>query len=475
VIAALGPALGLGACDFAPAYQAPPVALPANYKNLDTSMWQTAHPADDQPRGDWWLSFGDSALDTLEPQVELANQDLAAALASYEQARAYVVQAESQFYPSLAHNSQLSDNRQSDNRPLRGANEPDYYGNNFVDATAGYEVDLWGRIRDAVAASKAQAQASGAIFESVRIGLQAELARDYLNLRFVDQQQKLLQDTVSAYRAALDLTRERYQGKIAAPIDVERARVQLEVAKAQLTDLTATRALLQDAIATLIGRPASNFTIPSSTRAIRVPDFPPGVPSTLLERRPDVAAAERETAAANERIGIAKAAFFPRFTINLLAGTQDTGLNLLNLANSFWSVGPTVYLPLFDGGLRAAQLTAAEAAYREEVARYRGTVLKAIQDVEDSLALTRTLEKEVRSARAAATAAERAQDLALQLYREGATNYLEVVVAQTAALSAELNLLNIETRRQQAVVALILALGGGFTVDVAAQADPPHP
>jgi NodT family efflux transporter outer membrane factor (OMF) lipoprotein len=247
------------------------------------------------------------------------------------------------------------------------------------------------------------------------------------------------------------------------------------VAKAQLTDLTATRALLQDAIATLIGRPASNFTIPSSTRAIRVPDFPPGVPSTLLERRPDVAAAERETAAANERIGIAKAAFFPRFTINLLAGTQDTGLNLLNLANSFWSVGPTVYLPLFDGGLRAAQLTAAEAAYREEVARYRGTVLKAIQDVEDSLALTRTLEKEVRSARAAATAAERAQDLALQLYREGATNYLEVVVAQTAALSAELNLLNIETRRQQAVVALILALGGGFTVDVAAQADPPHP
>ncbi len=475
VIAALGPALGLGACDLAPAYQAPPVALPADYKNVDTSMWQTAHPADDEPHGDWWRSFGDSTLDALEPQVELANQDLAAALASYQQARAYVVEAQSQFYPTLVHNSQLSDNRQSDDRPLRGSGEPDYYGNNFVDAAVGYEVDLWGRIKDAVAASKAQAQASGAIFESVRVSLQAELARDYLNLRYVDQQEKLLKDTVSAYDAASTLTEQRYQGKIASPIDVDRARVQLEVAKAQLTDLSATRALLQEAIATLIGRPASNFSIPFSNRAIHVPEFPPGVPSTLLERRPDVAAAERETAAASERIGIAKAAFFPRFTINLLAGTQDTGLNLINLANSFWSVGPTVYLPLFDGGLREAQLTAAEAAYREEVAHYRGTVLKAIQEVEDSLALIKTLGSELRSARSAATAAEKTQNLSLQLYREGATNYLDVVVAQTAALSAELNLLNIETRRQQAVVALILALGGGFTVDVAAQADLPHP
>lgn len=475
-IAALGPALGVGACDFAPAYTPPTVALPAKYQNSNAGMWHEAHPSDDEPHGDWWRSFNDLTLDALEPQVELANQDLAAALASYEQARAYVAQAESRFYPSIASNAQLSDNRQSDDRPLRGAGEPNYYGNNFVDAEAGYEVDLWGRIRDAVAASRAQAQASGAIFEWVRVSLQAELARDYLNLRGVDQQEKILRSTVSAYQAALDLTQERYQGKIAAPIDVDRARVQLENAKSQLTDLAATRALLQDAIATLVGRPASNFSIPPSMRTIHLPVFPPGVPSTLLERRPDVAAAERETAAANETIGIAKAAFFPRFTINLLSGTQDTGLNLLNLANSFWSVGPTVYLPLFDGGLRLARLTAAEAAYREEVARYRGTVLKAIQDVEDSLALIKTLDKEVQSARSAATAADKAQDLALELYREGATNYLEVVVAQTAALSAELSLANVETRQQEAVVALILALGGGFSVDVAAQADlPEHP
>jgi NodT family efflux transporter outer membrane factor (OMF) lipoprotein len=472
-MAALGPTLWLGACDLAPAYKAPTIALPEKYKYADAGIWRPAQPADDHPHGDWWRSFGDQTLDELEPQVETSNQDLAAALAAYQQARSYVAQAESAFYPHITHGEQFSDNRQSDDRPLRGSGEPNYYGNNSIDAAASYEVDIWGQVRDTVAASKAQAQASGAVFESVRVSLQAELARDYVNLRGIDQQEKLLRDTVAAYQSALNLTQERLQGKIAAPIDVERAKVQLEAAKAQLADLGAPRALLQDAIATLVGRPASNFSIPPTARAARLPVFPPDVPSTLLERRPDVAAAERQTAAANEKIGVAKAAFFPRFTINLIAGTQDTGLNLLNLANSVWSVGPTVYLPLFDGGLRLAQLTAAEAAYRQQVAHYRGTVLRAIQEVEDSLALIRTLKLELRSASAAATAAKRAEDLALALYRDGAVNYLEVVVAQTAALSAELTVLSVETRQQQAVVALILALGGGFSVAVAAQADPP--
>ncbi len=473
-MAALGPALWLGACDFAPAYKAPIIAIPAKFKNADAGIWQTAQPGDNEPHGDWWRRFEDRTLDEFEPQVEFANQDLAAALASYEQARAYVAQVQSAYYPTLQHDEQFSANRQSDNRPLRGANEPNYYGNNYIDAAASYEVDVWGHVKDTVAASKAQAQASGATFESVRLSLQAELARDYVSLRGLDQQAELLRGTVVAYKAALDLTRERLQGKIAAPIDVERAEVQLDTAKAQLADLAGPRALLQDAIATLIGKPASNFSIPPSTKVLRIPTFPPGVPSTLLERRPDIAAAERQTAAANERIGVAKAAFFPRFTINLIGGTQDTGLNLLSLPNSFWSVGPTVYLPLFDGGLRLAQLTAAEAAYREEVAQYRGTVLKAIQQVEDNLALLRTLQIELRSASAAATAAQKAEDLALALYRDGAVNYLEVVVAQTAALSAQQTVLNVETRRRQAVVALILALGGGFSVNVAAQADTPH-
>ncbi len=472
---ALGPALALGACDFAPAYAPPKLTtpMPAKFKG-QADMWQTAQPADNAPHGDWWQRFKDRTLDDLEPQVELANQDLAAALATYQQARAYVARAQAGLYPSVQHDEQFSANRQSDNRPMRGANEPDHYGDNFVDMAASYEVDVWGEVRNTVAASKAQAQASGAIFENVRLGLQAELARDYVSLRGIDQQEKLLRQTVVAYRAALDLTRQRVTGKIAAPIDEARAEVQLDNAQAQLADLAGPRALLVDAIATLIGKPASNFAIPPSIRMPPIPVFPPGVPSSLLERRPDIAAAERQTAAANATIGVARAAFFPRFTINLIGGTQDTGLNLLSLPNSFWSVGPNVYLPLFDGGLRVANLSAAQAAYRQEVAQYRSTVLKAIQEVEDNLAFLRALRIEARSANAAAAAAQKAQDLALTLYRDGAVNYLEVVVAQTAALSAEQTALNVETRRLQSSVALILALGGGFSVNVAAQIEDLH-
>lgn len=468
-LAALGPALALGACDFAPAYAPPKLTtpMPAKFKG-QADIWQTAQPADNAPHGDWWRHFKDGTLDDLEPQVELANQDLAAALAAYLQARAYVVRAQAGLYPSVQHDEQFTGNRESDSRPLRGANLPNYYGNNFIDIAASYEVDVWGEVKNTVAVSKAQAQASGAIFENVRLSLQAELARDYVSLRGIDQLEKLLRQTVVAYRAALDLTRQRVTGKIAAPIDEARAEVQLDNAQAQLADLAGPRALLVDAIATLIGKPASNFSIPPSTRLPPIPVFPPGMPSSLLERRPDIAAAERQTAAANATIGVARAAFFPRFTLNLAAGTQDYGFNLLSLPNSFWSVGPTVYLPLFDGGLRLANLTAAQAAYRQEVAQYRSTVLKAIQEVEDSLAQLRALRIEARSADAAAVAARRAEDLALALYRDGAVNYLEVVVAQTAALSAEQAALNVETRRLQSSVALILALGGGFSVDVAA-------
>ena len=471
-MAALGPALMLGACDFAPAYAPPTVAMPAKFKEAGAGIWQAANPGDNAPHGDWWRRYNDNILDKLEPQVEVANQDLAAALASYEQARAYVARAQAGLFPAVAHNAQFSTNRQSVGRPLRSRGESNFYGNNFLDVAASYEVDVWGEIRDTVAASQANAQASGATFESVRLSLQAELARDYVSLRGLDEQERLLQRTVVAYKAALDLTRQRMTGKIAAPIDVDRAEVQLESARAQLADLAGPRALLVDAIATLIGKPASNFSIPAYKRKLPIPSFPPGVPSTLLERRPDIAAAERRTAAANETIGVAKAAFFPRFTINLLGGTQDTGINLLTLPYSFWSVGPTVYLPLFDGGLRLANLSVAQAAYREEVARYRGTVLKAIQEVEDNLAVLRALRIEARSANAAAVAAQKAEDLALTLYRDGAVNYLEVVVAQTAALSAEQVALNVETRRLQTSVALILALGGGFSVDVAQAQDP---
>ncbi len=465
--AAVAPALCLAACDLAPAYNTPQIEIPTKFK--EASVWQTAHPGDAEPRADWWRSFNDAMLNELEPQVESANQDLAAALAAYDQARSFVAKAQAALYPAVQHDEQFSTNRQSDNRPLRGSGEPDHYGNNSLDIEASYEVDLWGRVRDSVAASKAQAEASAATLESVQLSLQAELARDYVGLRGFDRQIKLLADTVVAYKAALALTRERLSGKIAVPIDVARAEVQLDTAQAQLADVAGPRALLEHAIATLIGRPASDFSIPLSTKDTTVPIFPPGAPSTTLERRPDIAVAERQTAAANESIGVAKAAFFPRFTLNLAGGTQDTGLNLLSLPNSVWSVGPTVYLPLFDAGLRLADLTAAEAAYREHVARYRGTVLHAIQEVEDDLALLRSLKTEATHTKAAAVAAQRASDLAFVLYRDGAVDYLDVVTAQTAALDAQRAALIIETRRLQTSVAFIAALGGGLTVKLASE------
>jgi NodT family efflux transporter outer membrane factor (OMF) lipoprotein len=249
--------------------------------------------------------------------------------------------------------------------------------------------------------------------------------------------------------------------------------VQLAEAKALLADIIGPRAAYEHAIATLIGQPASTFSIPPTDRSVTTPVFPPGVPSDLLERRPDVAAAERDTAAANETIGVARTAFFPRFTINLLAGEQDTGLNLLSLPNSMWSVGPSVYLPLFDGGLRRAELAAAEAAYLQTVAHYRGVVLHAIQEVEDDLATLHSLKIEGRDVETAAVSAQRASDLAMAAYREGAVNYLDVVTAQTPALAAQREVLGVETRRQQVSVGLILALGGGWSAEqLDAVADP---
>jgi multidrug efflux system outer membrane protein len=460
---AAAPALLLAACDLAPAYHPPVVELPANFK--EAGNWQPARPSDAEPHGEWWLSFNDRLLDELEPQVETANPDLAAALANYLQSQDYVLQAQSAFYPHIGQDETFSTNKQSANRPLRGAGEPTYYGANTIEAEAGYEVDLWGRIRDQVKAAKAQAQASDADLQSVRLSLQTELVRDYVSLRGLDQEGKLLRDTVKAYKAALDLTRERLAGKIAAPIDVARAEVQFENAKALLADVIGPRAAYEHAIATLIGEPASTFSIPPVAKPMAIPTFPPGVPSNLLERRPDIAVAERETAAANESIGVSRTAFFPRFTINLLAGEQDTGLNLLSLPNSMWSVGPSVYLPLFDAGLRRAELAATEAAYLETVARYRSVVLHAIQEVEDGLANLRSLKIESQAVALAAGSAQRASDLALTSYREGAVNYLDVVTAQTAALDAKRTALAVETRRLQVSAALILALGGDWSAE----------
>jgi NodT family efflux transporter outer membrane factor (OMF) lipoprotein len=461
LLAATAFTFALAGCDLAPAYHPPAVASPVSFKEL--GPWQPARPADAAPRGAWWEVYGNPELNELEAQVNVSNQTLAAAAAIYDQARAYAQEAEAGLFPTIGVGGDLSSNRQSAHRPLRSATQPTYYGANTLDAQAHFEVDLWGRIHDFVAAGKASAQASDADLEALRLSLHAELANDYVTLRGLDEEIALLNTTVDAYAKALTLVQNRFQGDIASGVDVAQAQTQLESAKAEISDVMSRRQLLEHAIATLVGRPAPAFSLALSAMPLQQPAIPPGVPSTLLQRRPDVAAAERRAAAANELIGVAKAAFYPALSLNLLGGFQDTGLNLFSLPESIWSVGPSVSLPLFEGGLRRAELVGAKGAFEQATAQYRATVLDAFQDVEDNLALLHWLTQAISDEDAAVAAARRSVNLALTLYRDGAENYLQVVTAQTAELTAERTALDLRTRRMQASVGLIRALGGGWT------------
>ncbi len=482
--------LVLSSCNFAPDYAPPALETPAKFKEAGKERWTEARPRDDRPRGPWWRSLNDRVLNDLEEQVEVSNQDLAAAVAVMDQARAFTARAEADLFPTVALNNSYSANKQSAHRPLRKSNrvptptnlaesviddrplnEPDHYGNNLLNLQASYEVDLWGRVRNAVAAREARVMASAADLESVRLSLQAELARTYIALRELDSEAKLVANAIETYKTALGLTKTLVEGKIGAPGDVPRAEAQLEVARARYDDLMARRAMYEHAIATLTGKPASAFSLRPIATAMALPSLPVGVPSMLLERRPDIASAERRVAAANLSIGVARAAYFPRLTINISGGTQDTGLSLLNFRNSVWSLGPAITLPIFDGGARAADLAAAEAAYLQTVAQYRGVVLHALQEVEDQLATLRWLGKETKSMDAAAAASEKVLGVSLTLYREGATNYLDVVTAQTAALDAQVAAQTLRTRRLQAAVSLILALGGGWSASELATVD----
>jgi outer membrane protein, multidrug efflux system len=470
VPAAIGLAIMLAACEMAPPYQPPTAQIPPAYK--EDGLFIPAEPNDTAPRGAWWESFHDRDLDRLEPRVLTGNQDLAAALAAYDEARALTDKAAAELYPHLQGDGQVTTNRQSAARPLRGANEPNYYGNNSLGIQSSYELDIWGRVRDLVAAKAATERASAADLAAVQLSLQGQLARTYLNLRDLDLEVKLFSDTVAAFRDALALTQERLEGKIASPADVSRAQAQLATAEAQLTDLHGRRALLEHAIAVLIGEAPSTFALKPAPVRVALPSYPAGVPSTLLQRRPDIAAAERRVAAANELIGAARAAFFPRFTLNLISGTQDSGLNLFAAKNIMWSVGPAVSLPIFDAGARRAELAGAEAEHERVTAVYRGLVIHAIQEVEDSLALQKWLRREAGQIDQAVTANQKTLDVSLKLYREGAVNYLDVVIAQTALLESQRTALALRTQRLQASLGLILALGGGWSVIKVANLNP---
>jgi NodT family efflux transporter outer membrane factor (OMF) lipoprotein len=452
----------LAGCNFAPTYVKPTTDVADTYK--EAGPWRDAAPSDQLERGDWWSDYHDATLADLEAKVDTANPDLAVAADRYDQARAYLAQTRSAEFPEIDSAGMATRNRQSDHRALRSASQPTYYGDNIVGAQLSYELDLWGRVRNSVAAGKATTQAAAADFASVRLSLHAELANDYITLRGFDAQEKLFVDTVQAYEEALKLTQSRFEGGIASNLDVSRAQTQLNDARAQLTDVRARRALVEHTIASLIGVSASKFSLPPKVVELPIPTIPVALPSTLLERRPDVAAAERRAAAANSMIGVARAAFFPSISLTATGGYENTGgAGWLTAGNEFWSLGPRFSFALFDAGKRRAISDQAKAVFNETADRYRGTALAAFQQVEDNLALLQLLGEEAKQESAAVASAQNTLHLAMDRYENGAINYLDVVDSQTAALQAQRTLLTLRDRQLRASIDLIRAVGGGWS------------
>lgn len=458
----------LAACSLAPDYHRPDTPTPDVFKEADD--WAAAHPTDGLPRGPWWRIFGEARLDALEDEAAGANQDIKAAVARLDQARAAADYARGFFFPTVSANA--SSLRAGKSRTTAVRFPPFTYSDHLLAADLSYEVDVFGRVRNAVAQAEAQAQASAGDLAALDLSLHAELATDYFTLRGYDAQQIVLDAAVAAYEKALRVTLDRYHGAIAAELDVDEAQAQLETARTQATDTRLKRAQMEHAIAILIGRPPSQFSLPPLPLDANPPEISPGLPSTLLERRPDVAAAERRIAAANANIGIARAAYFPVFDLNGLLGYESALPGAWITAPSrVWSLGPSAVITIIDGGQIRALNDSARAAYDENVAGYRQTVLDAFRDVEDSLAAIRLLDQESRTQNAAAAAARRALGQAQTQYIGGLINYLEVVIAENAALSAQLSAVDIMTRRMTSSVLLIKAIGGGWQADSAMEAE----
>ncbi|HEX7811756.1 MAG TPA: efflux transporter outer membrane subunit [Burkholderiales bacterium] len=444
------------ACTVGPDYVRPDTDTPAAFKE----GWKTAQPRDGELRGDWWESFGDPLLSNLLKQVSISNQNLALAEAQYRQARALVQSARSGYMPTVSAGASADRSRSSASGISINRGERDNYS---VSLDAVWEIDIWGRVRRGVESSEAGAQASAADLESLRLSAQAELATNYFQLRSLDTQQLLLDDTVVAYERSLKLTENQYAAGIVAKADVVQAQTQLKSTQAQALDVGVQRAQLEHAIALLIGKPASTFTIEPAPLVAEPPHVPAGLPSDLLERRPDVAAAERRMAQANAEIGVAKAAYYPTLSLSAVVGFQSSVLSdLISAPNRFWSVGPALAQTLFDGGARRALSDNAIAAYDGNVAFYRQTVLTGFKEVEDNLAALRILEEEARIQDEAVQSARQSVLLTTNQYKAGLVGYLNVIVVQAAALNVERNAVDIRNRRLAASVGLIKALGGGW-------------
>jgi NodT family efflux transporter outer membrane factor (OMF) lipoprotein len=439
---------------------APSQAPAAGYK--ENADWKTAQPSDVQVRGSWWEVYGDSQLNALEQQVDVSSQTLKQAQARFAEARAAIGINRSDLFPQAGINPSIVANNPSDNRPQSSSGRR--YGDFLLPVDVSYEADVWHRVGGRVESSRATAQAAAADLEAVRLSLHAELAADYFALRGLDAEKAILDSAVTAFERALELTGNRFRGGVASQADVAQAETQLEATRAQAIDVQIGRAQLEHAIAALIGKSASEFAIAPSLVETPPPGVPAGLPSELLERRPDVAAAERRVAAANADIGVAHAGYFPRLLLNASGGFESgSAAKWLSNISNFWSLGPAAVITAFDGGRRRAVSAQAQAAYDAQVAAYRQTVIVAVQEVEDHLASLRLLEREAETQNRAVQASARSLTLATNRYQGGVVTYLEVIAAQSAALDNQRTAVTVQARRLSSSVLLIKALGGGWT------------
>jgi NodT family efflux transporter outer membrane factor (OMF) lipoprotein len=458
-----GGLLLLSGCMVGPKYVAPTVPPPPPAFKETPSNWAQANPQDQLPKGKWWEIYSDSQLNSLEETIAVSNQNLKVAYEEYMSARDLVREARSQLFPTVAVQPSGSRDQLSQNRPNFVASTASQYSDIVLPAQISYEVDLWGQVRRTIESSRENAQASAGDLENVSLSLHSELAFDYFSLRGLDLQKQLLDATVVDFEKALQLTQARFHGGVASDVDVAQAETQLETTRAQDIETGIARAQFEHAIAVLTGQTASTFSIPPAPLTAAPPQIPLGVPSELLERRPDIAAAERRVASANAQIGIAISAYYPQISLSAAGGAESTAIGtLLQGPSALWSVGGSALETVIDGGRRRAVTQQARDNYAATVATYRENVLEAFQQVEDNLAALRLLDQELATQQIAVASARRSVDLSTTRYKRGITTYLEVLTAQSIALADERTAADLMARRMTASVQLIKALGGGW-------------
>jgi NodT family efflux transporter outer membrane factor (OMF) lipoprotein len=464
--------VALEGCTVGPKYVKPRVPTTANYKeepsasSKNSDQWRPASPRDQMSRGKWWEIFGDPELNTLEEQIAGSNQNLKVAEARFREARAAIRFNRAAQFPTITTAPSASYAKSSDfSRSFPGKIQEVSTGDFVLPFDLSYELDLWGRVRRTVAAAREEAQATSGDYETAKLSFEAELAFDYFELRSADAQKQLLDDTVKAYTDNLQLTEHRFKRGVAPKADVAQAQTQLDITRVQDTDVTVERAQFEHAIAVLIGKPPAEFSLAAVPLGDRPPSIPIGLPSELLQRRPDIAAAERRVAEANQQIGIARAAYFPTVTLAGTAGFEGTqGSEWFTWPAGFWAVGPALAQTLFDAGRRRATSESARANYDAAVATYRQTSLTAFQEVEDNVAALRILENEAQQQEQAVASSKDSLQLFANRYKGGVDTYLQVITAQTTELANERNAIDILRRRMDASVLLIKALGGGWNV-----------